>query len=206
MLFRSAKSQSIPFKVNGANVMPIIFASSLILFPHTIIQWLSSNTYQWAGWALILDFFNPFSQIWYRSLFYYFLYTGLIVFFAYFYTSIQINPAELSENLKKYGGFVPGIRPGTHTKEYIERILNRITLPGAIFLAGLALAPYIIIRFLGMGSNTTGGSLVYTFGGTSLLIMVGVALDTLKQIEAQLIMRNYDGFMKKSKIRGRDYR
>lgn len=201
-----AKSQSIPFKVNGANVMPIIFASSLMLFPQTIIQWLSSNSGQWAGWAFIVDFFNPFSVFWYQYIFYYIVYTGLIIFFAYFYTAIQINPAELAENLKKYGGFIPGIRPGTHTKEYIERILNRITLPGAIFLAGLALAPYIIIKFLGLGSNTGTGSLVYTFGGTSLLIMVGVALETLKQIEAQLIMRNYEGFMKKSKIRGRDYR
>ncbi|MCE9502060.1 MAG: preprotein translocase subunit SecY, partial [Leptospira sp.] len=104
-----AKSQSIPFKVNGANVMPIIFASSLILFPQTLIQWLSSNGGQWAGWSIILDFFNPFSQIWYRSIFYYIIYTSLIIFFAYFYTAIQFNPAELAENLKKYGGFVPGI-------------------------------------------------------------------------------------------------
>ncbi len=198
-----AKSQSIPFKVNGANVMPIIFASSLILFPQTVVQWLSSNGGQWAGWAIIMDFFNPFSQIWYRSIVYYILYTGLIIFFAYFYTAIQFNPAELAENLKKYGGFVPGIRPGTQTKEYIEKVLNRITLPGAIFLAGLALSPYIIIKFLNLGSNTGGGALVYTFGGTSLLIMVGVALETLKQIESQLLMRNYEGFMKKSKIKGR---
>ncbi|NUM42898.1 MAG: preprotein translocase subunit SecY, partial [Leptospiraceae bacterium] len=192
-----AKSQSIPFKVNGANVMPIIFASSLILFPQTVVQWLSSNSGQWAGWAIIMDFFNPFSQIWYRSIVYYILYTGLIIFFAYFYTAIQFNPAELAENLKKYGGFVPGIRPGTQTKEYIEKVLNRITLPGAIFLAGLALSPYILIKFLNLGSNTGGGALVYTFGGTSLLIMVGVALETLKQIESQLLMRNYEGFMKK---------
>lgn len=198
-----AKSQSIPFKVNGANVMPIIFASSLILFPQTIINWLASNSGQWAGWTILLDFFNPFSVHWYRSLFYYFFYTGLIIFFAYFYTAIQFNPTELSENLKKYGGFVPGIRPGASTKEYIEKVLNRITLPGAIFLAGLALSPYIIIKFMNLGSNTGGGALVYTFGGTSLLIMVGVALETLKQIEAQLTMRNYDGFMKKSKIKGK---
>lgn len=198
-----AKSQSIPFKVNGANVMPIIFASSLILFPQTIIQWLSSNSSQWAGWQVLLDFFNPFSAYWGRSIVYYVFYTGLIVFFAYFYTAIQFNPTELADNLKKYGGFIPGIRPGSHTKEYIERVLNRITLPGSIFLACLALVPYILIRFLSLGSNTGGGNLVYTFGGTSLLIMVGVALETLKQIEAQLLMRNYEGFMKKSKIKGR---
>lgn len=198
-----ARSQSIPFKLNSANVMPIIFASSLILFPQTIIQWLSSNSVQWSGWILLLDFFNPFSQTWYHAMFYYMIYTGLIIFFAYFYTSIQFNPNELADNLKKYGGFVPGIRPGTNTKEYIERLLNRITLPGAIFLAALALAPYLLIRLLNLGSNTGGGALVYTFGGTSLLIMVGVALETLKQIEAQLLMRNYEGFMKKSKIKGR---
>ena len=131
------------------------------------------------------------------------MYTGLIIFFAYFYTAIQFNPQELAENLKKYGGFVPGIRPGTDTKVYIEKVLNRITLPGSIFLAMLALSPYIIIRFLDLGNNTGGGALVYTFGGTSLLIMVGVTLETLKQIEAQLLMRNYDGFMKKTKVKGR---
>ncbi|TGN18362.1 preprotein translocase subunit SecY [Leptospira idonii] len=198
-----ARSQSIPFKVNSANVMPIIFASSLILFPQTIVQWLSSKGGQWAGWAVIMDFFNPFSQIWYHSLFYFVIYTSLIIFFAYFYTAIQFNPQELADNLKKYGGFIPGVRPGTQTKEMIEKILNRITLPGALFLAGLALAPYLIIKFLNLGSNTGGGTLVYTFGGTSLLIMVGVALETLKQIEAQLLMRNYEGFMKKTKIKGR---
>jgi len=198
-----AKSQSIPFKVNGANVMPIIFASSLILFPQTIIQYFSSSFESWAGWAIVMDFFNPFSQIWYRALFYYILYTSLIVFFAYFYTAIQFNPQELADNLKKFGGSIPGIRQGTPTKEYIEKVLNRITFPGAIFLAGLALAPYLIIRFLNLSDNTGGGALVYTFGGTSLLIMVGVALETLKQIEAQLLMRNYEGFMKKSRIKGR---
>jgi len=198
-----AGSQSIPFKVNSANVMPIIFASSLMLFPQTIVQWISSSSGQFAGWALLLDFFNPFSQNLGRASVYFVLYTGLIVFFAYFYTAIQFNPQELADNLKKYGGFIPGVRPGTQTKEIIEKILNRITLPGALFLAGLALAPYLIIRFLNLGTNTGGGTLVYTFGGTSLLIMVGVALETLKQIEAQLLMRNYEGFMKKSKIKGR---
>lgn len=198
-----AKSQSIPFKVNSANVMPIIFASSLILFPQTIIQYFSTNFESWAGWAVVMDFFNPFSVVWYRALFYYIIYTGLIIFFAYFYTSIQFNPQELADNLKKFGGSIPGIRQGTPTKEYIEKVLNRITLPGAIFLAGLALAPYLIIRFLNLNDNSGGGALVYTFGGTSLLIMVGVALETLKQIEAQLLMRNYEGFMKKSRIRGR---
>ena len=197
-----AKSQSIPFKVNGASVMPIIFASSLLLFPQTIIQQISELP-NWAGWVLLLDYLNPFSQTWYHAAFYFFVYIALIVFFAYFYTAIQFNPGELAENLRKYNGFIPGIRPGSHTKEYIEKVLNRITLPGAVFLAGLALAPYIIIRFLNLGTNSGGGSLVYTFGGTSLLIMVGVALETLKQLESQLLMRNYDGFLKKTKIKGR---
>jgi preprotein translocase subunit SecY len=131
------------------------------------------------------------------------VYTALIIFFAYFYTAIQINPQDLAENLKKYGGFIPGIRPGQHTREYIEYVLNRITLPGAIFLAGLALAPYFVINGLGLQANQNIVGLAYTFGGTSLLIIVGVALDTLKQVESQLIMRNYDGFMKKGRIRGR---
>jgi preprotein translocase subunit SecY len=125
----------------------------------------------------------------------------LIIFFSYFYTAIQYNPQELAENLKKYGGFVPGIRAGSDTKIYMEKVLNRITLPGSIFLAMLALSPYLIIRFLDLGTNSGGGALVYTFGGTSLLIMVGVTLETLKQIEAQLVMRNQPGFMKKSKIK-----
>ncbi len=198
-----AKSQSLPFKVNGANVMPIIFASSLILFPQTIFQSLSSSGSQWAGWVILLDYLNPFSTIWYHSIVHHMIYTGLIIFFAYFYTSIQFNPQELSENLKKYGGYIPGIRAGSDTKVYIEKVLNRITLPGSIFLAALALSPYLIIRFLDLGTSSGGGALVYTFGGTSLLIMVGVALDTLKQIEAQLVMRNQSGFMKKSKIKGR---
>jgi len=198
-----ARSQSLPFKVNASNVMPIIFASSLILFPQTIFSTLSQNFTTWAGWAVVLDFFNPFSVVWYRAGFYYMIYSGLIIFFAYFYISILYNPGELAENLKKYGGFIPNVRPGSPTKEYIEKILNRITLPGAVFLSALALAPYLIIKLLNIGVNTGGGALVYTFGGTSLLIMVGVAMDTLKQIEAQLTMRNYEGFMKKSKIKGR---
>jgi preprotein translocase subunit SecY len=138
-----------------------------------------------------------------KQLPYYFIYTVLIIFFAYFYTAIYINPSELAENLKKYGGFIPGIRPGANTKEYVEKTLNRIILPGAVFLAGLALAPYFIINLMDLKANQNIQGLAYTFGGTSLMIIVGVALDTLKQIEAQLIMRNYQGFMKKGKLKGR---
>lgn len=188
-----AQSQSLPFKLNSANVMPIIFASSLIMFPQTVFGSLGI-----AG-----DWLNPFAATWYKQLPYYVIYTGLIIFFSYFYTAIQINPQELSENLKKYGGFIPGIRPGSHTREFIEFVLNRITLPGAIYLAALALAPYLIIDALDLETDQNTQQLAYTFGGTSLLIIVGVALDTLKQIESQLLMRNYEGFMKKGKIKGR---
>ncbi|MCE9599901.1 MAG: preprotein translocase subunit SecY [Spirochaetia bacterium] len=198
-----ARSQSIQFKLNSANVMPIIFASSLLLFPQTVVGMMGDGTKSWVGWRIMQEWLNPFAPVFYQQLPYYTIYTMLIIFFAYFYTAIYINPQELSENLKKYGGFVPGIRPGSHTKDYIESTLNRIILPGAIFLAGLALAPYLIINTLGFRSNANIQGLAYTFGGTSLLIIVGVALDTLKQIESQLIMRNYDGFMKKGRIKGR---
>jgi len=183
--------------------MPVIFASSLLLFPQTVVGMLGQDQQGWIGWRILQEWLNPFAPEFYKQLPYYTIYTILIVFFAYFYTAIYINPQELSENLKKYGGFVPGIRPGSHTKEYIESTLNRIILPGAVFLAALALAPYFIINGLGFKANQNVQSLAYTFGGTSLLIIVGVALDTLKQIESQLIMRNYDGFMKKGRIKGR---
>lgn len=198
-----ARSQSIQFKLNSANVMPIIFASSLLLFPQTVVGMLGQDQQGWIGWRILQEWLNPFAPEFYKQVPYYFIYTVLIIFFAYFYTAIYINPQELSENLKKYGGFVPGIRPGSHTKEYIEGTLNRIILPGAVFLAALALAPYFIINSLDFKANQNVQSLAYTFGGTSLLIIVGVALDTLKQIESQLIMRNYDGFMKKGRIKGR---
>lgn len=188
-----AQSQSLPFKLNSANVMPIIFASSLIMFPQTIFGSL----------GIASEWLNPFAADWYKQMPYYVIYTTLIIFFSYFYTAIQINPQDLSENLKKYGGFVPGIRPGSHTKEFIEFVLNRIILPGAIFLAALALAPYFIIDALDLETDQNTQQLAYTFGGTSLLIIVGVALDTLKQVESQLLMRNYEGFMKKGKIKGR---
>ena len=155
-----------------------------------------SGGQNWIGWQIMYEWLNPFAPTWYKQIPYYTIYTALIIFFAYFYTAIQINPQELAENLKKYGGFVPGIRPGSHTREYIEFVLNRITLPGAIFLAGLALAPYFLINMLNLQENQNIQGLAYTFGGTSLLIIVGVGLDTLKQVESQLLMRNYEGFMR----------
>ncbi len=198
-----AQSQSLPFKLNSSGVMPIIFASSLLLFPQTILGFLGQDASAWTGWRVLQEWLNPFAPSVIQQIPYFIFYTILIIFFSYFYTAIQINPKELAENLKRYGGFVPGIRPGLHTQQHLEYVLNRITLPGAIFLAGLALSPYFIINFLDLSTNTNVQSLTYTFGGSSLLIMVGVALDTLKQVESQLIMRNYSGFMRKSRIRGR---
>jgi len=119
---------------------------------------------------------------------------AMIIFFTYFYTAIVVNPVDMAENMKKVGGFVPGIQPGKHTAEYIDRILLRITLPGAIFLAVIAVLPDILMRY---------GRIPFYFGGTTLLIIVGVALDTLQQIESHLLMRHYDGFMKKGRLRGR---
>jgi len=166
----------IPLKVNGANVIPIIFASSILMFPTTIatffpdVRWLESIAEGLAsGWLHIL------------------FYAGLIVFFTYFYTALVFNPVETADNLRKNGGFIPGVRPGRATSQYIENVLNRITLPGALFLAAIAVLPQVL--FMG-----TGNPLVQAFGGTSILIMVGVALETMRQLESQLQMRHYDGF------------
>lgn len=194
-----AQSQSLPFKVNSANVMPIIFASSLMLFPQTLGSMLAGLDEEYRFFADFARYFTP-SADFPGVLIYYISYSLMIIFFAYFYTAIQYNPDEIAENLKKNGGFIPGIRPGGHTRDYIQRLLNRITLPGSIFLAGIALAPQLVNNLMGLPPNM---SISYTFGGTSLLIMVGVALETLKQIESHLLMRHYDGFMKKGKIRGR---
>jgi preprotein translocase subunit SecY len=122
------------------------------------------------------------------------LFFSLIVFFTYFYTSIVFNPTEIADNMKRYGGFIPGIRPGGRTAEYIDGVLSRVTLPGALFLGFIALVPWYLINFL---------NVPFYFGGTTLLIIVGVALDTLQQVESQLMMYHYEGFMKRGKIRGR---
>jgi preprotein translocase subunit SecY len=129
---------------------------------------------------------------------YWLIYGLTIVFFTYFYTAIIFNPIDLADNMKKYGGFIPGVRPGKRTSDYIDHILTRVTFPGAVFLAAVAIFPYFIVRSL----NVT-YSYADFFGGTGLLIVVGVALDTLQQVESHLLMRHYDGFMKKGKIRGR---
>lgn len=181
-------SQSLPIKVNSASVMPIIFASSLMLFPSQIANYLEGNYKEFAG--AIQAYLTP------GGIAYSIIYVLMIIFFAYFYTAIQYNPKDIAEALKKNGGYIPGIRPGTHTEEFIGKVISRITLSGALFLAFIAIAPDIIITLWSLQRYR---SLAYLFGGTSLLITVGVALDTLKQIESQLVMRHYSGFMDKGK-------
>ncbi|MCD6530967.1 preprotein translocase subunit SecY [bacterium] len=175
----------LPIRINAAGVIPIIFAQSVMFLPQTFARILPSGS----GFANLLD-----SLFGYSSFFYYFLYGVLIVFFAYFYTAVIFNPVDVADNLKKYGGFIPGRRPGPQTSEYIDRVLTRVTLPGAIGLALIAILPAIFIRKTNFS---------FWFGGTSLLIIVGVVLDTLQQIETHLLVRHYDGFMKKGRIRGR---
>lgn len=174
----------IPLSVNTAGVIPIIFAQSIMFAPQTLISFFPN-----VEWLQELGtYFNPGAPV------YSIVYGLIIVFFAFFYTAIVFNPIDLAENMKKYGGYIPGIRPGKRTSDYIDKVLTRITLPGAIFFAVVAILPYIIIRQV---------NVQYYFGGTGLLIVVGVALDTLQQIESHLIMRHYEGFMKRGRIRGR---
>jgi preprotein translocase subunit SecY len=185
----------LPLRINMAGVMPIIFSQSLMFLPQTlgtllpegVIKEFVNSAFSWTAWPyLILDWL-------------------LIVFFTYFYTAMSFNPVDVAENLKRYGGFIPGIRPGKKTSEYIDFVLTRITLPGAIFLGFLAVFPQILFRYAGdlLGSNISFNFASF-FGGTGLLIMVGVALDTLQQIESHLTMRHYDGLMKTGRIRGRN--
>lgn len=182
------KAQYIPLRVNTAGVIPIIFAQSIMMFPSTLAAFFRENEVM----AAIMSFMNP-SGWFYNS-----LYAIIIIFFTYFYTAIVLNPVDLADNMQKYGGFIPGIRPGKRTSEYIDRILTRVTLPGAIFLAFIAILPDIMIQKGKLPAT------VY-FGGTSLLIVVGVMLDTLQQIETHLLMRHYEGFMKKGHLRGRRF-
>jgi preprotein translocase subunit SecY len=174
----------IPLKVNSAGVMPIIFAQSFIIIPGTIaafsnIQWLRD----------VSQYIAP--QTWG----YYLSYAILILFFTYFYTAIVFNPVDLAENLKKQGAFVPGVKPGTRTAEYIDRVLSRITLPGAIYLTLVALLPFFIFDIFNIQT--------FFFGGTSLLIVVGVGLDTVQQAQQMLLLRHYDAFMKKGRVKTR---
>lgn len=171
------RSSHIPLKVNQAGVIPIIFASSLLMFPATIGQFVN------VGWVkTVASYFQ------WGTLSHSIIYTLLIIFFTYFYTAVTLKIPDLADNLKKYGGFVPGIRPGQDTADYLDKIMTRITLAGSVFLALIAILPVII-------ANATHIQGVY-FGGTALLIVVGVALDTMKQIESMVVMRHYEGFMK----------
>ena len=181
------QSTFIPFKVNNGGVMPIIFAQSIILFPATIGIFVPNHFIQQVAGALSHG--NAGYEI---------MMMLMIVFFAYFYTAIAFNPVDVADNMKKYGGFIPGVRPGQPTTEYFDYIINRITLPGAVFLGFIAIAPDVLGKWLQVPWQVAD-----FFGGTALLIVVGVSLDTIKQIESQLLMRHYEGFMKRGRIRGR---
>lgn len=181
------QSTFIPFKVNNGGVMPIIFAQSIILFPATIGIFVPNPFIQQVAGALA-----------HGQSGYLLMTVLLIVFFSYFYTAIAFNPVDVAENMKKYGGFIPGVRPGAPTADYFNYIINRITLPGGIFLAAVAVAPDVLGKILGIPYQVAD-----FFGGTALLIVVGVSLDTIKQIESQLLMRHYEGFMRRGRIKGR---
>jgi preprotein translocase subunit SecY len=210
------QSTHLPLRVNTSGVIPVIFASSIIAFPQTIASWWSANN----PWMQAVS-----DQLRWGMPLYNLLYVAFIIFFCYFYTAIVFNPDDVAENMRKYGGFVPGIRPGKRTAEYLDHILGRITFGGAIYLALIAILPEFLITgfkvapipvigpgldaFLtnnNLGWVTEGLGLSFYFGGTSLLIIVGVAMDTVAQVEAQLIMRHYEGFSgpgKGRRIRGR---
>jgi len=204
------QSTHLPLRVNTSGVIPVIFASSVLTFPQTF-----GMIWQGGFWQRIMDHLRSGEPV------YNLLYVGGIIFFSFFYTSIIFNPNEIADNMRKYGGFIPGIRPGKRTAEYVNDILTRITLVGALYLAFIAIIPEfmnsgfhvqslpwigssldaVLPTFVttGLGLTVLGG----IFGGTSLLILVGVAMDTVQQVESQLIMRHYDGFLKKGRIRGR---
>jgi len=201
------QSTYLPLRVNTGGVIPVIFASSVIMVPATIAQMVKAEWLQKV--ADQLNFGQPL---------HYLFYVVGILFFAYFYVSIIFNPADLAENMRKYGSFIPGIRSGKRTAEYIDRILTRITLVGALYLAGVSVLPDFLLNGIKLQNLpwfgptldafvpawvTNGMGIQFYFGGTSLLIVVGVAMDTLQQVESQLVMRNYEGFLKRGRIRGR---
>lgn len=175
----------IPLRINTAGVIPIIFASSIMILPATVAGFVPPNH----PLATMGQWFNPLGWI------YNIIYGVIIVFFTYFYTAVVLNPNDLAENMRKSGGFIPGVRPGRKTAEYIDRVLSRITLPGAIYLAIIATIPDMLLAAMGLP--------FIGFGGTSVLIVVGVALDTLQQVESHLLLRHYEGFVKRGRIRGR---
>ncbi|VAX17821.1 Protein translocase subunit SecY [hydrothermal vent metagenome] len=182
-----AGSQShLPLKINTSGVIPPIFASSIIMFPITIANFVDPTVYPWI--SVVTDTLQP------GTLFYEVVYVGAIFFFCYFYTAIIFNPADVAENLKKHGGFIPGIRPGHPTSEYIDKVLSRLTFTGATYLSIVCVIPDVLISQL---------SVPFYFGGTGLLIVVGVGMDTMSQVESHLVMRHYEGFVKKGSLKGR---
>lgn len=178
----------IPLRINQAGVIPIIFAQSIMFLPGTITQMFPNN-------EIMLEIGKFFTT---SSLFYWIAYAVMIIFFTYFYTAIILDPNQLADNMKKHGGFIPGVRPGKRTAQYIDGIMTRITLPGSIALAAVAIFPFFVSRQFNVDPAFS-----RFFGGTGLLIVVGVALDTLQQIESQLVTRHYEGFMKGGRLRGR---
>jgi preprotein translocase subunit SecY len=177
------QSTHLPLKINTAGVIPPIFASSILMFPATIANFVNHPWMQ-----KIQHFLQPTTFV------YNLLYVGFIIFFCYFYTAVVFNPVDVADNMRKYGGFIPGIRPGGPTADYIDRVLTRITLGGAIYVAGVCVLPtFLIARF----------NVPFYFGGTALLIVVGVALDTLQQIESHMLTRHYEGLISGARIKGR---
>jgi preprotein translocase subunit SecY len=177
------QSSHLPLKINTANVIPPIFASSILIFPATLAQFANHPWIQAVSGLLA-------PGRWLHDV----VYVVLIIFFAFFYTAVVFNPSDVAENMKKFGGYIPGIRPGQKTADFIERVLSRITLSGAVYLCIVCLLPTILVQQL---------NVPFYFGGTALLIVVGVALDTVAQMETHLISRNYEGFMKRGRLRGR---
>jgi len=174
----------IPLRVNTAGVIPIIFAQSIIMFPGTLGSFFGENAFI----ETLTRIFQP------PHIVYIVAYSSLIILFTYFYTAVILNPVDLADNMKKNSGFIPGVRPGKKTAEYIDRVLTRVTLPGAFFLAAIAIMPDLMIAYF---------NVPFQFGGTGLLIVIGVGLDTLQQIESHLVMRHYDGFMSRGRLRSR---
>jgi len=185
------QSTHLPLRINSAGVIPPIFASSLLLFPSTIASAVNAfggaDSVAGGFMAKIQNFLVP------GSMFYNLLFIAFIVFFTFFYTDITFKPDDVAENLKKHGGYIPGIRPGSNTSEFLQRVLTRLTVSGSIYLSLVCVLPMLL----------SSQNIPFYFGGTSLLILVGVSLDTVAQIEAHLLARNYEGFMKAAKVRGR---
>jgi preprotein translocase subunit SecY len=182
-------STHLPLRINTAGVIPPIFASSILMFPLTIANFFPQEMIQQHKWLEFLV--NSFSP---THLIYNVIYVLLIIFFCYFYTAVTFNPVDVADNMKRYGGFIPGIRPGKRTSEYIDKVLTRITLVGALYVSAVCVLPTILIANF---------NVPFYFGGTALLIVVGVAMDTAQQIETHMITRNYEGFLKKGRLKGR---